>query len=400
VNPWRAAAKLVEEERGKPIGRAARVHVPGELQHYGDKRRFLAVQVASWKENEYPIPHDEAELAQMIEHGDLVEVPAVGDNYVLYGVGANATDEPLAHYDKATGDDIPLYAGWDRFQDAAEGWGAQIDARKAAAAQATAEAAALKRTETRRRRSLLAQAKQARQEASALERRRARVAAWYEDYDRRRLLVSERQTLDDLARRLGPRPYDLDDPKDRRAFRGRLLSFIRPPARDMVLELAARYHERFRRPLPVTSLVRSEAYQRLLGETNPNATRIAVPPHTTGLAFDVYYHYMPADEQDAFMKMVADAKDAGRVEALRENRDHVHIFAFPEGRRPPEALIADALGAVRPTRVAARLGDGGTPRASRAARRTPRTRVAARRRAASGPSAAAVKRTGQGSRAR
>src|SRR5205814_8216307 len=55
LNPWRAAAKLVEEDRGKPIGRAARVHVPAELQHYPDKRRFLAVQVASWKEKDYPI---------------------------------------------------------------------------------------------------------------------------------------------------------------------------------------------------------------------------------------------------------------------------------------------------------------------------------------------------------
>src|SRR5207245_851161 len=193
VNPWRAAAKLVEEERGKPIGRAARVEVPAELRHYADTRRFLATQVAAWKEKDYPIPHDEADLARMIEHGDLVEVPAVGDDYVLYGVGANATDEPLAHDDTATGDEIPLYGGWDRFQDAAEARGAEIDARKEAAARVTAEAAALRKTETRRRRSLLAQAKQARQEAAALQRQRAKVAAWYEDYDRRRLLVSERE---------------------------------------------------------------------------------------------------------------------------------------------------------------------------------------------------------------
>ena len=398
VNPWRAAAKLVEEERGKPIGRAARVQVPAELRHYADTRRFLATQVAAWKEKDYPIPHDEADLARMIEHGDLVEVPAVGDDYVLYGVGANATDEPLAHYNTATGDEIPLYAGWDRFRDAAEAWGAEIDARKAAAARVTAEAAALRKTETRRRRSLLAQAKQARQEAAALQRQRAKVAAWYEDYDRRRLLVSERETLDELARRLGPRPYDLDDSKDRRAFRGRLLSFIRPPARAMVLELAARYRKQFGRPLPVTSLVRTEAYQRLLGETNPNATRIAVPPHTTGLAFDVYYHYMPADEQDAFMKMVAEVKDAGRVEALRENRDHFHIFAFPEGRRPPEALIAEAMGIVRQPRVAAAAGTA-SARAARAASRSPRARVAARHTAAPGRTAS-VKRTGQRARRR
>src|SRR5262249_50855225 len=138
--------------------------------------------------------------------------------------------------------------------------------------------------------------------------------------------------------------------------------FLRPPARDMMRELAHRYRERFSRPLPVTSLVRTEAYQQLLGETNANATHISIPPHTTGLAFDVYYHYMPAEEQAAFMKVVAETKAAGRVESLRENRDHFHIFAFPDGRRPPEALVAEALGIVRPSSIAARAAGPSRPR--------------------------------------
>jgi hypothetical protein len=36
------------------------------------------------------------------------------------------------------------------------------------------------------------------------------------------------------------------------------------------------------------------------------------------------------------------------VEALRENRDHIHIYAFADGRRPPEALIARSLDDIRP----------------------------------------------------
>ncbi|HEV7501669.1 MAG TPA: DUF5715 family protein, partial [Vicinamibacteria bacterium] len=299
------------------------------------------------------LPHDEAELAQMIEHGDLVEVPSLGAHYILYGVGANATDDPLGHYDRATNQEIPLYPRYDVFEDAAAEWSATVAAKKAAAADATAQAAKLPRGQTRRRRALLAQARNARKDAAALEKVRVTAAAWYEDYDRRRLLVSEWQVLDALAHHLGKKVYDLDDPRDRRAFRGRLLSFLRAPARDMVLEIAARYAEMFGRPLAVTSLVRTEAYQRLLGETNPNATKISVPPHTTGLAFDVYYHYMPAAEQDALMDLVAGLEKAGRVEALRENRDHIHIFAFADGRRPPEALIAEALGVVGPARRAA-----------------------------------------------
>jgi uncharacterized protein DUF5715 len=395
VNPWREAAKKVEENRGEPMGRAARVHVPAELRHYADKRRFLAIQVAAWMEKDYPLPHDEAELAQMIERGEMVEVASLGDDHILYGVGANATGDPFGHYDRKTDTEIPLYPRYDLFQDAAAEWSAKIDEKKAAAATATAEAAKLPRAQARRRRALLAEARQARQEAAAIEKRKGRTAAWYDDPARRRLLVSEWQAIDDIARRLRSKPYDLDDPKDRRALRGRVLSYLRPSARDTLMALAAQYHARFGRPLAVTSLVRTQAYQRLLGESNANATRISVPPHTTGLAFDVYYRYMSGSEQDAFMGMVADLEHAGRVEALRENRDHIHMMALPEGRRPPETLIAEAMGVVRPgARLAARKAK--TPAGTaRAAKRPARSKVSSSRTAGAAASKAAVRRTAQ-----
>jgi hypothetical protein len=396
VNPWREAARLVEEDRGQPIGRAARVHVPAELRHYPEKKRFLALQVAGWMEKDYPIPKDEADLAQMIDRGEMVEVPAIGKDHILYGVGANATGEPLAHYDRATGREIPLYSRYDLFEDAASQWSATAEARKADAAAASAQAAKLPRAQVRKRRALLAEARHARQEAAALEKQRREAAAWYDDPDRRRTLVAERQTVDDLAQRLGKRRYDLDDPQDRRAFRGRLLSFLRPPARDRLLDLAARYHAKFGRPLPVTSLVRTEQYQRQLGETNPNATRISIPPHTTGLAYDVYYHYLPGPEQDTLMEMVAEDERAGRVESLRENRDHIHIFAFADGRRPPETLVAEALGVVRRPRTAAGAGRTGGPLA-RAATRAGRTKVSSSR-AASPRKTAPVRRARQRAR--
>jgi len=398
VNPWREAARLVEEDRGQPIGRAARVHVPAELRHYPDKKRFLALQVAGWMEKDYPIPKDEADLVQMIDRGEMVEVPAIGKDHILYGVGANATGEPLAHYDHATGREIPLYSRYDLFEDAAAQWSATAEARKADAAAASAEAAKLPRAraQARKRRALLADARRAREEAAALEKQRQEAAAWYDDPDRRRTLVTERQTLDDVAQRLGKRRYDLDDPQDRRAFRGRLLSFLRPPARDRLLDLAARYRAKFGRPLPVTSLVRTEQYQRQLGETNPNATRISIPPHTTGLAYDVYYHYMPGTEQDTLMEMVAEDERAGRVESLRENRDHIHIFAFADGRRPPETLVAEALGVVRRPRTAVGAGQTAGPLA-RAATRAGRTKVTSGR-AASPRKTAPVRRARQRAR--
>src|SRR5262249_41409756 len=122
-----------------------------------------------------------------------------------------------------------------------------------------------------------------------------------------------------------------------------LLSFIRPAARDVLQEIARAYKEKFDRPLPVTSLIRPEQYQQQLSETNPNATKIAIPPHATGLAFDLYYFYMSAAEQDYLMERIAALKRAGRIEALRENRDNIHVFAFAYGTPPQEKLIAEAI---------------------------------------------------------
>ncbi len=51
---------------------------------------------------------------------------------------------------------------------------------------------------------------------------------------RRRMLVEEWEVLEAQARDFGPRGYDLDQPGDRRAFRARLLSFIRPEALEVI----------------------------------------------------------------------------------------------------------------------------------------------------------------------
>jgi hypothetical protein len=186
-----------------------------------------------------------------------------------------------------------------------------------------------------------------------LEQRRQRVAVFYNDYDKRRLLITEYHVLADKAADFDGRHYDLRTPAGRAQFKARLLSFIRPEAREVILEIAQHYHDQFGRPLPITSLVRTERYQQKLGEVNANATQIAIPPHTSGLAFDVYDRYMSAGEQNELMRYVAELKDAGRVEALRENRDHIHIYAFADGRRPAEALIASSLDSIRPARVTA-----------------------------------------------
>src|SRR5919198_2265386 len=96
---WAAAVARVEEPRGS----SEPLRVPVELQHYNDNRRFLAVQMADSRVENYELPHDQAELAEMVRRGDLVEVKALGEDYLLYDVGTALREDPLTHYDVATG---------------------------------------------------------------------------------------------------------------------------------------------------------------------------------------------------------------------------------------------------------------------------------------------------------
>jgi uncharacterized protein DUF5715 len=356
VRTWREAARRVEEPRGERVGRAASVVVPSELRHYGDRRRFLAVQVAESRAQDYELPHDYAELIELIGRGQMVEMKPVGETYVLYGVGASVSDNPLTHYDRATGTDIPLYENYADFQDADVEMVESISELKAKAVSLQQELRKLRPPRLRkqraaylrRRKALQAEVRGTQAAVKLLEQRRRRVGSFYEDYDKRRMLVAEHRLLSDKAADFDGRSYDLRTPAGRAQFKARLLSFIRPEARDVLLDIARAYHAKWGRPLPVTSLIRTERYQQKLGGVNPNATQIAEAPHTTGLAFDVHDRFMTAAEQNDLMSYVARLEDEGRVEALRENRDHIHIFAFADGRRPAEALIASSLDAVRP----------------------------------------------------
>ena len=122
-----------------------------------------------------------------------------------------------------------------------------------------------------------------------------------------------------------------------------LLQSLRPQALKILEELAAAYHGQFNRPLPVSSLVRPEEYQRALNRVNRNAVLIDTPPHTTGLAFDIDYRYMSAAEQTFLMAELARLKNEGRIEAIRERNANYHVFVFINGTRPSDELIAACL---------------------------------------------------------
>ena len=295
---WEQAVARVEEVRGG----GAPVKVPAELRHYSDRRRFLAVQIADSQQHEFDLPHDMGELAIMIREGQMVELPRLGKHHLLYEVGEDAREDPLEHWDPATGQDVPLL-----------GSEAELQAQMASAGEAHRQ---------------------------VLERH-------YGDPAKRQQLFREHEAVTALARDFGGRSYNLQDDGDRAEFQRRMLSFLRPAARDIALRIAQGYDQQFQRPLPITSIIRTQRYQRRLSRVNANATKIDVPPHTTGMAFDISYKYMPPVEQTWVMNEVAQLERNGRVEALRERRNHLHIYAFAEDR-PADVQVARYLDDVGP----------------------------------------------------
>src|SRR5688572_10485597 len=355
---WATEVGRVEEARGSN----ERLSTPAELMHYQDRRRFLAMQMADTREEEYDLPHDQAELAQMIMRGELVEVKALGEHHLLYDVGTSLREDPFTHYDEGSGKDVPLYPDM-------QAWLAE-DQRLASLSQGEARAAT-----------------QAKEQLEFLN-------GFYGEPNTREALFKEHAAITSLASDLGGTRYDLSDPGDRTRFQVRLLSFVRPEARDVVLEVAQRYHERFGRLLPVTSLVRTQRYQRRLSRVNPNAALIDQAPHTTGMAFDISYKYLANDEQNFVMEVLADFEREGRIEALRERRNHFHVYAFSGGERPSEPLVASLLDDVQ----AANPGAYAKPAAKKPAPKKATARKPAARKAPARKPAPRAKRTSNAQR--
>ena len=292
VPGWAEAVAQVEEVRGSN----ERLDVPAELRHAADKRIFLAAQLADATSSAVHTPRDLGDIARMLRSGELVEVPPLSDDHLLYDVGADVTVDPMVHYDPETNETRPL--------DASD-----------------------------------------------------------EDYG----------AITALAANFGGYSYDLAQPSDRSRFQARLLSALRPEARAVLDEIARAYHQRFGKRLPVSSLVRTMQYQRRLTRVNPNASKLDLSPHTTGLAFDVLYKFMPNDEQNLVMREIARLEQEGRVEALRERRNCFHVYVFEKGQRPEDTLVASLLDDVE-----AQQHPGGRTSVSRS-RESARARVAARK---------------------
>jgi hypothetical protein len=341
VNPWTAAVAKIKENRGEPAGKQAKVETPPQLRHYSDTRRFLAVQVAEVREEGITTPQDLVDLASMISGGEMVAVQPVSENYILFGVGGNAGKQPFTRFEN--GKSIPLFSKTGLQQEYA-----RIAATRSTLANEVAglkeELKSLGKRERSKRGSLQKQINAKDAEAKTAVQYKELLDRYYSDASVSAGLFASYNSLAEIGKKLPGRDFNIDEASDRRDLKVRLLSSMRPEAFKVMEEIAVAYREKFDRPLPITSLVRPDEYQLQLSKTNPNATRIETPPHSTGLAFDIFYGYMSAAEQAHVMDHLARLKDEGRIEVLRENRDHYHVFAFVDGARPNESAISASLG--------------------------------------------------------
>jgi hypothetical protein len=343
ISPLQLATQKVEEDRGEPTGNKAEIKIPAELKLYQDRRRFLAIQVAEWREQRYEIPADFYDLASMTQRGEFTALPSLTPDYILYGVGLKADNE-LTHYDEKTGKSVPLFGNEAELEQEIERLNNLLQEIEAGVQEIRNDVSRLKSSDRALRREKMEQIAREQKAAAAAKNRRDLLESSYKGKEQREQLTGEYQKLAELAGNFDGLAYDLNDGDARRKFKMHLLSALRPPARAQLEEIAKVYREKFNRPLPVTSLVRSIEYQRHLGDAgNPNAIRIDVPPHTTGLAFDIYTYYMTAAEQQFLMDEIARLEREGRVEALRENRFHIHVFAFADQKPPSERLIKESL---------------------------------------------------------
>jgi hypothetical protein len=90
---WNLAVDKVKGERNSSLG--GNLEIPPELKHYEERYWFLATQVAEVEKYKVHTCQDYLDLAGMIQRRELVPLPAVTDDYILFGIGQRANDEPF-----------------------------------------------------------------------------------------------------------------------------------------------------------------------------------------------------------------------------------------------------------------------------------------------------------------
>lgn len=339
---WLHGLEKVKEDR-RGVGDVA-IEIPSELRHYDERRWFLATQVAEVKKSNLRPVQDFVDLAAMIQRGEMVSLPAATDTYLLYGVGARVDGTPFTRYVAKEDLDLNDEAG---LRAAA----ARIEATRAKLqkdiSNLESQLSSTRDTTAAKQDELVNQITVLRQQLNSNAQDKAMLNSYYGSAavssQGQSRLFRDYDSLQTLAKNFGGRSFNLEHATDRETLKVYLLSSLRPAALKVLEEIARAYHDKFARPLPVSSLIRPEQYQRALRRVNRYAVLIDTPPHSTGLAFDIDYRYMSGAEQNFVMGELARLKQAGRIEVLRERGANYHVFAFIDGQRPSDDLITAYL---------------------------------------------------------
>ncbi len=358
---WARGLEKIKENRGD-TGNVAMI-IPEELRHYDDRRWFLAAQVAEVKKLRLQPIQDFVDLAAMIRRGELVPLPAATETYILYGVGARVDGGAFTRYiadqNLELNDERGLRDAYVRLESDAEKLRKEISDLQAGgnfhSHPTPRPAVSLKNANSPdiSEDELEIEIRSRQQELKSIEADQELINQYYgyasgspPSPEGGSKLLRDYDSLQALAENFGGRSFNLDDSTDREALKVYLLSSLRPQALKVLEEIARRYRDNFDRPLPISSLVRPEQYQRALRRVNRYASSIDTPPHSTGLAFDIDYRFMSVAEQNFVMQELARMKQEGRIEVLRERGANYHVFAFLEGQRPSDNLITASLDEV------------------------------------------------------
>lgn len=146
------------------------------------------------------------------------------------------------------------------------------------------------------------------------------------------------KTLKKLADNFEGQKYDLNNGRDRRQMRIRMLRMYNKQARKVLEEIARKFYDKFKNPLRLSSLSRSMDYQIILNGNNTNSFVVrgkgSLPPHTSGCAIDIPRRTLTADEQNFLMDLFATMERENKIDALREGASNpcFHFFIYPDGK--------------------------------------------------------------------
>ncbi len=108
--------------------------------------------------------------------------------------------------------------------------------------------------------------------------------------------------------------------------------YCRPWTRDFLQDLSQAFYREFRRPLHVTSLVRTMEQQRKLRRHNRNAGPVdgdTASTHLTGITVDISRKGLTGQQHNWIIKYLLPLKDQGLIEPVEERRQAVfHVVVY------------------------------------------------------------------------